>query len=72
MTTAYANYIGPSVMTDANPEGFLICDERITENDRCVMKIIGIHCDQILYLTRSDVLNNLALCLSNGGPLTIS
>ena len=39
----YANYIGPSVMTDANSEGFPICDERITENDRCVIKIIGIH-----------------------------
>ena len=31
-------------MTDANSEGFPICDERITENDRCVIKIIGIHC----------------------------
>ena len=40
----YANYIGPSVMTDANCEGFPICDDRITENDRCVIKIIGIHC----------------------------
>ena len=39
----YANYIGPLVMTDANSEGFPICDERITENDRCVIKIIGIH-----------------------------
>ena len=36
----YANYID---MTDANSEGFLKCDERITENDRCVIKIIGIH-----------------------------
>ena len=35
--------IGPSVMTDANCEGFPICDDRITENDRCVIKIIGIH-----------------------------
>ena len=43
----YANYIGPSVMTDANCEGFPICDDRITENDRCVIKIIGIHCDCI-------------------------
>ena len=42
-TTVYANYIGPSVMTDANSEGFPICNERITENDRCVIKIIGIH-----------------------------
>ena len=41
--TVYANYIGPSVMTDANSEGFPLCDERITENDRCVIKIIGIH-----------------------------
>ena len=41
--TVYANYIGPSVMTDANSEGFPICDERNTENDRCVIKIIGIH-----------------------------
>ena len=39
----YANYIGPSVMTDANCEGFSIFDYRITENDRCVRKIIGIH-----------------------------
>ena len=39
----YANYVCPSVMTDANSEGFPICDERITENDRCVIKIIGIH-----------------------------
>ena len=45
MISVYANYIGPSVMTDANSEGFPICDERITENDRCVIKIIGIHCD---------------------------
>ena len=44
----YANYIGPSVMTDANSEGFPICDERITENDRCVTKIIGIHWKQYL------------------------
>ena len=35
--------IGPSVMTDANCEGFPIYD-RITENDRWVIKIIGIHC----------------------------
>ena len=42
--SVYANYIGPSVMTDANSEGFPICDERITENDQCVIKIIGIHC----------------------------
>ena len=41
--TVYANYIGPSVMTGANSEGFPICNERITENDRCVIKIIGIH-----------------------------
>ena len=26
-------------MTDANCEGFPICDDRITENDRCVKKI---------------------------------
>ena len=44
MHPVYANYIGPSVMTDANCEGFPICDDRITENDRCVIKIIGIHC----------------------------
>ena len=37
-------YIGPSVMNDANCEGFPICDDRITENDRCVIKINGIHC----------------------------
>ena len=45
LITVYANYIGPSVMTDANSEGFPTCDERITENDRCVIKIIGIHCN---------------------------
>ena len=27
----------------ANCEEFPICDDRITENDRCVIKIIGIH-----------------------------
>ena len=42
--TVYANYIGLLVMTDANCEGFPIRDDRITENDRCVIKIIGIHC----------------------------
>ena len=42
----YANYIGLSVMTDANCEGFTICDDRITENDQCVIKIIGIHWDR--------------------------
>ena len=25
-------------------ERFPICDDKITENDRCVIKIIGIHC----------------------------
>ena len=25
-------------------ERFPICDDKITENDRCVLKIIGIHC----------------------------
>ena len=45
----YANYIGPSVMTDANKvwpscERSPICDDKITENDRCVIKIIGIFC----------------------------
>ena len=48
-TPVYANYIGPSVMTDANREGFPICDDRITENDRCVIKIIGIHWDPCIY-----------------------
>ena len=43
--TVYANYIGPSVMTDAYCEGFPICDNKITINDRCVIKIIGIHWD---------------------------
>ena len=43
--TVYANYISPSVMTDANSKGFPICDERITENDQYVIKIIGIHCE---------------------------
>ena len=37
--SVYANYIGPSVMTDANCEGFPICDDRITENDRCVQSL---------------------------------
>ena len=31
-------------MTNANCEGFPISDDRIAENDRCVIKIIGIHC----------------------------
>ena len=31
-------------MTDANYEGFPVCDDRITENDWCVIRIIGIHC----------------------------
>ena len=44
VSTVYANYIGPSVMTDANCEGFPMCNDRITKNDRCVIKIIGIHC----------------------------
>ena len=35
-------YIGPSVMTEANCEGFPTCDDRITENDRCVIKIIDV------------------------------
>ena len=30
-------------MTNANCEGFPICDNRITERDPCVIKIIGIH-----------------------------
>ena len=51
ITPVYANYIGPSVMTDANYEGFPICDDRITENDQCVIKIIGIHCNTYLYQT---------------------
>ena len=51
----YANYmyISLSVMTNANSEGFPVCDERITENDRCVIKIIGIHC-QILMFNNSS------------------
>ena len=40
-SSVYANY---DQRTDANSEGFPICDERITENDRCVIKIIGMHC----------------------------
>ena len=48
--SVYANYIGPSVMTDANSEKFPICDERITENDRCVIKIIGIHCKICIWM----------------------
>ena len=39
----YANYIGLLVMSNANCEGFPICNDRITENDRCVVKINGIH-----------------------------
>ena len=42
--SVYANYMGPSVLTDANLEGFPICDDRITENDLWVIKVIGIHC----------------------------
>ena len=46
--SVYANYIGPSVMTDANQvgpvKGLPIYDDKITENDQCVMKIISIHC----------------------------
>ena len=49
LKSVYANYIGPSVMTDANFEGFPICDERISENDQCVIKIIGIHCEMLNY-----------------------
>ena len=36
-------------MTDAYYEGFHICDDRITENDRCVIKIIGIHYQNMIY-----------------------
>ena len=32
-------------------ERFLICDDKITENDRCVIKIIGIHCTSYQYPT---------------------
>ena len=28
-------------------ERFPICDDKITENDRCVIKIIGIHCSNL-------------------------
>ena len=28
-------------------ERFLICDDKITENERCVIKIIGIHCETL-------------------------
>ena len=31
-------------------ERFLICDDKITENDRCVIKIIGIHCFCMVFL----------------------
>ena len=59
MTIAvYANYIGPSVMTDANSERFPICDERITENDRCVIKIIGIHCYRDLDSSAVEILQS--------------
>ena len=34
-------------MTDANCEGFTICDDRITENDQCFIKIIGMHCTSL-------------------------
>ena len=43
----YANYIGPPVMTDANSVGPVklkgsLYEDEITENDRCVIKIIGL------------------------------
>ena len=50
----YANYIGPSVMADANCEKFTICDDRITENDRCFIKIIGIHCHTLVYTVQNN------------------
>ena len=52
--SVYANYISPSVMTDANSEEFPICNERITENDRCVIKIIGIHCRTVGNLKQGE------------------
>ena len=58
--SVYANYIGPSIMTDANSEGFPVCDERITdENDWCVIKIIGIHWK--LFISSLEVLMWLKL-----------
>ena len=54
LIAVYANYVGPSVMTDANSERFLICDERITENDRCVIRIIGIHCNRCYEISLHD------------------
>ena len=43
---AFANNISPLVMTNAKLmltyERFPICDDKITENDRCVIKKIGI------------------------------
>ena len=37
-------------------ESYPICDDKITENDRCVIKLIGIHCWSILdmYFTYPD------------------
>ena len=32
------------MQTKPTCERFPICDDKITENDRCVIKIIGIHC----------------------------
>ena len=54
--TVYANYIGPLVMTYANCEGFPICDDRITENDRCVLEIIGIHWSKYMFKVNSVLL----------------
>ena len=59
-------------MTDANYEGFPICDDRITENDRCVIKIIGIHCKVTKFCVGREELINVnkltkfAFCIING------
>ena len=53
-------------MTDGNCEGFRICDDRITENDWCVIKIIGIHWWETLNVYKTlfvKHLLHLLLCL---------
>ena len=34
-------------------ERFPICNDKITENDRCVIKIIGIHCYHVMSVSEN-------------------
>ena len=46
-------------------EGFPMCDNRITENDRCVIKIIGIHCMPLAWkVCRGHLVFGSSVCLS--------